>query len=135
MRHQDWPQRLQAAIAYHDRPFTWGESDCMQLAMHCAHVMTGQHPFPDTPGSYFTRAGAYRCLKVHGFDNIAEALAARYQQVAPALAQRGDIGIVSFEGVLSSCVCEGREFVGKAPDKAGLIRVPREKVVQAFRVA
>lgn len=134
-RVDDWPLRLLAAIERHDRPFAWGESDCMQLAMHCAHVITGVHPFPDTPGSYSTRAGAMRCLQAHGFESIVEALAARYRPVAPALAQRGDIGIVSMEGVLASCVCEGREFVGKAPDKDGLIRVPRRAIVQAFRVA
>ncbi len=106
----------------------------MQLAMACAEACTGVHPYPDAVGCYIDRAGAQECLKRHGFDNIVEALSAKFPLIAPALAQRGDIGIVTFEGILASCVCEGREFVGKAPDKDGLIRLPRRVVVQAFHV-
>lgn len=136
MRVQDWPVRLHATIAQHDKLFTWGSSDCMQLCMDVAEAMTEEHPYPDTrPGKYKTRTGAMKVLKAHGFDSIIEALAAKYKVIAPSLAQRGDIGIVSMtDGTIASCVCEGVSFVGKAPDQEGLVRFPRSFVVQAFKV-
>lgn len=135
MRVQDWPVQLHQTIAKHDKLFNWGTSDCMQLCMDVAEAITGTHPYPDTKGKYKTRSGAMKVLKSKGFENIIEALAAKYKVIPSSLAQRGDIGIVSMpDGTISSCVCEGVNFVGKGPESEGLVRFPRSFVVQAFRV-
>lgn len=137
MRVFDWPVRLFATLARHEALiFSYGTSDCMQLAMDCAEAVSGMHPYPDAKGreAYHDRRGAKACLKRHGFANIVEALSARYPLVAPALAQRGDLGIVMMDEVPCAVVCEGLQFAGKPPATLGLTRVGRDRVVQAFRV-
>lgn len=134
-RLQDWPERLFATIDKHRLlSFEWGGSDCMQLVMDCAEAITGTHPYPNAK-NYHTRAGALSCLKRHGFSDIVEALSAAYNVIPVPLAQRGDIGIIKLpDDLYASCVCDGMNFVGKAPGEDGITRVPRTIVLQAFRV-
>lgn len=133
-RVQDWPVRMLDAIRDHQRqPFAWGTSDCMQMVCDAAGAMTGARPYAATRGAYDSKHGAARCLAEHGFASIVEALAAVYEEVPPALAQRGDIGILQTEGLTAALVCEGRYFIGKSPD--GALAVPRHKILKAFRVA
>jgi hypothetical protein len=133
-RLPDWPDRLIAAIERHESlVFSYGTSDCMQLAMDCAQAVTAKHPYPKAR-RYRTKRGAAACLKRHGFGNIIEALAAAYLEIAPSLARRGDIGI-AFEGNMPcAVVCEGLLFAGKPPGTVGLVRVPRARVERAFAV-
>jgi hypothetical protein len=131
-RKKDWPERLVAFIeAAEAQPFVWGKTDCMQFALGAVEAMTGENPYPKATG-YGTRAGAMRCLKCHGFASVVEALAAKFEMVAPAMARRGDLGIVMEEESPAAAVCDGLFFVGKTP--RGNIRVPRSLVIQAFRV-
>lgn len=140
MRVVDWPAQLSFTIARHNTPFDWGLSDCMQLCMDVVEAVCGEHPYPEAKPSegvarYINRHGAISVLKRHGFDNIVEAWSAKFPLVQVSLAQRADIGIVVINDILSSCVCEGLHFVGKAPGADKLVRVPRSLVSQAFKIA
>ncbi|MFO0992555.1 MAG: hypothetical protein U1E67_11570 [Hyphomicrobiales bacterium] len=133
-RLPDWPDRLIAEIARHERlEFSYGVSDCMQLAMDCAEAITGEHPYRKAR-RYRTKRGAASCLKRHGFRNIIEALAAAYPKIAPSLARRGDIGIIYEGNAPCAVVCEGLFFVGKPPGTVGLVRIPRAHIKGAFAV-
>lgn len=136
-RREDWPERLLEAVARHDvLPYSLGESDSYMLTMDAVLAMTGAEPWPEVRGSYSTALGAAKLLRQRGFSNEAEAFASVFPEVPPALAIRGDIGVVpvphgaGFAGV----VCIGTGFVGKHADRSGTIRVPRSAVLRAFRV-
>lgn len=132
MRLENWPDRMFEVIARHAAiPFAWGVSDCMQLVMDSNEAITGAHPYPKAK-AYRSQRGAAACLRRHGFETIVEALAAKYDLVPVAMAQRGDNGVVQVAGVLSSVLCEGASWVGKT--EGGIIRLSRAHVVQAFRV-
>jgi len=139
-RVADWPEQLIAAIERHERlVFSYGTSDCMQLAMDCAAAVTGCHPYPRAAAkkgkpAYRSKRGAAGCLKRHGFANIIEAIAGAYPEIAVSLARRGDIGIVYEGKEPCAVVCEGLHFVGKPPASVGNVRVPRARVERAFAV-
>lgn len=59
--------------------------------------------YPDAIG-YKTEAGAGKKLRQHGFANVKEAFAAKFSEIPVALAQRGDIGVIDRDGVLSGGV-------------------------------
>lgn len=81
---------------------------------------------------YRTARGAAIRLARHGFRGVGGALAAVLEEVPPALARRGDVGVVLEQGAEAGVVVLGTELAGMAP--AGMTIVPRERLVRAFRV-
>ncbi|MGQ3671644.1 DUF6950 family protein [Xanthobacter sp. TB0136] len=93
--------------------------------------VSGARPYADLPG-YDGAAGAARLLVERGFAGIGDALAAVLPEVPPALAQRGDVGVIDENGEEAGVVVIGADVLGMAP--AGLTRVPRARLKRAFRV-
>ncbi|MGF7160121.1 hypothetical protein FHS85_001744 [Rhodoligotrophos appendicifer] len=132
MRVLNWPERLFDAIRSHEaRPFEWAVSDCWGMAMDVVKAMTGHEPFASAR-KYKSARGARGALHRRGFATIVHALAAEFEEVPPAMAQRGDLGVIEVEHEQAAAICEGVMFVAKA--RTGVIRVPRSHVIQAFRV-
>lgn len=103
MRLPGWENRLTALIERHlALPPEYGVSDCFVIADDgveaCLgqrlHELAGQKPV----SAYKSELGAARLLRRRGFNAVSNAFGSVFEEVAPALAQRGDIGVVDHEG-------------------------------------
>lgn len=132
IRREDWPERLIEAIGTHaGLPFEWGISDCFLLPMDCVLAMTDTDPWWEERG-YTSAAGAAKRLRRHGFASVADAFAAKFEEIPPTLAGRGDIGVIETPDGLAGVVFMDTGAIGKA--EAGVRRVARSLVVRAFKV-
>lgn len=124
-----------AACAFIDArmraPFAWWRNDCVTFAARAARAQTRI--------DYLKRLG----LKWSDARTAAAALASRggleaavdgfLPRIAPAMAHRGDIGLVrGLEGRDSLVVIEGDLVVG--PGLMGLVRLPRAALAAAWSI-
>ncbi|WP_454914977.1 DUF6950 family protein [Xanthobacter sediminis] len=131
-RVKHWPDRLEEVIAaYQGGVFAWGERDCFRLTMDVTAALTGTDPYADLE-PYDSETGAARRLVERGFTSLGDALAAVLPEVPPSMARRGDVGVVDEAGTDAGVVVIGADVVGMS--QRGLMRVPRSRLVRAFRV-
>lgn len=134
MRREDWFERLAEVFEHHDaQPFAYGVSDCATLPRDALFAMTGVLPASFTV-QYHDAASARAALRELGFDNLAGLFAAELEEIHPAFAGRGDIGIADYPGAIigGGVVCVGLELIGKG--YSGTVRLPRAALSRAFRV-
>jgi hypothetical protein len=133
VRLKGWETRLTAVVARHRAlPFAWGTSDCFILPLDAVLALTGRDPWPGLH-NYDSRLSAARRLAELGHASLAECFAATFEEISPALAQRGDIGVVQSDGTLCGALVSAGGFVGKT--ECGLVSIARERIKRAFRVA
>jgi hypothetical protein len=131
-RREDWPERMLENLERHGAlPLIWGQSDCFTLGMDNALAVTGADPWA-AERDYSTEAQAARRLARHGFRDVGDAFAAVFPEIPPALAHRGDLGVVESPRGIAGVVFVGADVVGKA--EFGTQRQPRAGVLRAFRV-
>lgn len=144
-RHSGWDVALVETMAKHQAtPFAWGKSDCITRIADLSLAMTGVDPMVDLRGSYDSAAGSAGVLKDLGFKDIEAALAKHFEPVAPAMARRGDCGIVVTQAgnreVKAGVIVMGEYLLGCAlpsmpeTDELGTIWLPRERLVSAYRI-
>lgn len=136
IRREDWPQRLDDAIAVaRVQPFVWGEHDCCLFAADCVLAMTGHDPAADWRGRYDDSEGAYALLtERHGGDLAAAVDAALGERLSgPAFAQRGDVVMIDTPLGLALGVCAGRFHVVPTRPR-GLIAFRLSQALAAWRV-
>lgn len=132
MRLPDWEARLDVVIAaYQGGVFIWGERDCLRLPLECAEAVTGRR-FVHLVPAYRSGAGAALALRRRGFSGVGDALGSHFEEIAPAFAGRGDIGIVIEDGTEAGAVVLGAHVSGIG--RTGLSILPRSRVSRAFRV-
>lgn len=107
------------------------------MAMDAVAAVTGIDPYADERGRYSTRIGALRRFRARGFSWLGDAYAAVLEEIPPALAQRGDIGLVRVDdgkgrAVEAAVVILPPHAHGKS--ETGSVRVPISAVTRAFRV-
>jgi hypothetical protein len=133
MRHEDWPQRLAAAIeAARRRPFAWGQHDCVMFAAGVVLALTGSDPMARWRGTYDDALSALRALEREGG---MEALWTRALGPAmpPLTAQRGDVVLFDQPDIGETIgVCTGHMIAG--PGRDGALFVPMRAGVMAWRV-
>lgn len=132
-RLRDWQSRLAALLAASEaRPFEWGQHDCGLFVADAVQAITGHDPGADLRGRYRCAAGAARLLKpLGGVPGLARS---RFgDEIPPALAQPGDVGLMLDEGRPTLLLCLGGCWAG--PGEQGLARVPAARVAQAWRCA
>lgn len=133
-RAPDWPERLVAAVdLYRGGRFSWGVADCGTFFADCVLFMTGFDPIADIRG-YRDERSALKRLKAAGFDTVEALVACRFPPVAPALAQRGDLGYPAgaHDRLMSPAVITGSEAHAMTPE--GLTVFPRALIVRAWAV-
>lgn len=103
MRRDDWPERLDESItAARDRPFAWGEHDCVLFTASAVEAMTDVDHAAAWRGEYNSEMGALRVLRKCGFATTAEAAISIFgEAIALLLAQRGDVML--WRGALGIC--------------------------------
>lgn len=140
-RLPDWERRLGEFIAANrDRPFAWGEWDCILFACAAADAMTGEDWAADYRGQYADKAGAAAILKEKGAGTLLRTIDAKLKQRPPGHARRGDF--VWFMGSVGVCMGRHALFVGEErlaealeqPVREGLISVPRGLWTKAWTV-
>lgn len=134
MRRYDWEASLAAVLeTYQASGFAWGVRDCFRLPLDVAQAVAGLSLWPEVR-PYHSARGALQRLARHGFRGVGDALAAVLEEVPPAWALRGDVGVVIEDGAEAGVVVLGAELAGMAPDH-GLTILPRARLARAFRVA
>lgn len=142
-RLRGWELALADVVANHGgMAFEWGRSDCLTLVADVSLALTGNDPLAASRGRYTTALGAKRLMGKAGFASLPDALVGSFDEVAPAMARRGDCGVVETlvrgKVVLAAVVVTGPNVVGKsAPSKkggTGLTTLGRDRLVRAFRI-
>lgn len=119
IRASDWEPRLNAYLAEHRKDeFRYGVMDCSLFAAGAVEAMTGEDPAAEYRGKYKSLAGSVRALKRK---SLAEVMDAKFEQVPPAFAMRGDV--VMKDGSLGICIGREALFVGEEGGAAGLVRL------------
>lgn len=129
-RHRDWQSRLQACLAERRlRAFEWGVHDCCLFVCDAVQAMTGHDPAADVRG-YRTERDAARLVKRLG--GLRAIGAARFgAEIAPALAQTGDVALVVVDGRESLALCGGGHLL--APGLEQLQTLPLSSAIAAWR--
>lgn len=133
MRHPDWEDRLNDVVARHQAcAGKWGASDCYVIPDDAVEAMTGEYMYPKAR-AYKTEVGAGKQLLKHGFANVGEAFAAKFPEVGPMMAQRGDIGVIERDGQFSGGVFTSIGFMTRAHGFP-VEFLPASAVSRAFKV-
>jgi hypothetical protein len=133
-RFPDWRLRLHAVIESNRRtPFVWGQSDCAIFAADAIQAMTGQDIASGYRGTYTDAKSATKALRKARYSDLAAMAAAHLEEVAPIMAQAGDIvAMQSPETGWTLGVVIGERVIGR--DLGGLVTVDRSAGERAFRV-
>lgn len=132
MRVAGWEAALVAVIEAHSaEPFSWAGSSCFAMADDAIEAVRGDSPLSKFR-TFKTEAGAAKRLKRTGFADIGDLFASMLAEIPASLAQRGDIGVVDRDGVLSGGVFTSFGFASKA--EHGVIYEPITAVARAFKV-
>lgn len=132
MRQKGWEARHKAVVEKHMAlPAEWGVSDCYQFPDENVEALLGERMHRD-PLGYKTETGAARKLRKRGFADVGEAFAARFSEVPPSLAQRGDIGVIERDGKVYGGVFTALGFAARGVRT--LEFHPASAVSRAYRV-
>ncbi|KAB2872549.1 MAG: hypothetical protein F9K43_07650 [Bauldia sp.] len=108
-----WDRALPLVIERHMAlPGEWGVSDCWTLTMDAIEAVTGERVLKHLR-RYRTEAGGYRLFAKHGFATVEEALASVLKPVGRLSAQRGDVGVIDRDGLISAGVIDAEGLVVK----------------------
>lgn len=132
VRLPDWQERLAALLAERRKtPFRFGLNDCCTFAAEAVRVQTGLDPGTGLRGHRTAQEAEAVLAEWHGVGSIATARLG--PEIAPALAQVGDVGLAVLEGRDTLVVCTGMQWTG--PGDAGLLNLSAERVTRAWRCA
>ena len=132
-RSEDWPRIMRELIAQHmAQPFSWGGSDCA-FVFEIVRAMTGRDILVDIRG-YTSEAGALKRLNQAGHSNTLSLVQEHFVEIAPEMAQRGDIGYprTIAHPLMSPAIIDGANAFSKDP--SGGIVIPRSGIARAWRV-
>lgn len=126
---------LREAVQRHlAQPFVPGVSDCATLFADAVLAMTGFDPIADGR-DYATLQDALRNIRRAGHRTMADLVAARFREIHPSEAQRGDLGMLAdaeIGAITSPLVMLGADAATKS--LAGPVIVSRGLIVRAFAV-
>jgi hypothetical protein len=127
-RYRDWQSRLASFIASREAaPFEWGCNDCALFVVDAVQSICGHDAAADVRG-YSTALEAARVVdRLGGMRAIG---ASRFgEEIVPALAQVGDVGLAVLDGRETLMLCGGSRWLGPGPD--GLVRLPAGAEISA----
>ncbi len=132
-RVPDFEARLSAVLddARH-KPMVWGQHDCVLFAFRAVQALGGPDLLEMTPGGWDERSG--RAL-LHFFGGLERCVAAYaiwsgVVSVAPALALRGDFGVIKNGTDPAACLVLGAGVA--VTGQHGLIIRPRSALLRAW---
>lgn len=130
-RLHQWQSALQYLIAERRlMPFEWGRNDCGLFAADCVQAITGEDPAPGFRGVYASESGAQAVLDANGgLEGVAAASFGA--EIAPALAQVGDVVLCKIQGRDMLAICAGSHAIG--PGHNRLASMPMKRAQKAWR--
>lgn len=130
-RLKGWEKALKLVIEKHlALPSEYGVSDCYLIPDDAVEAITGKRMYPDV--SYSNEIGAAKALRAHGFDNVEQAFAAKFEECPPSLAHRGDIGVMYNNGEICGGVFTALGFMTRT--NAVPVFLDASRVAKAFKV-
>lgn len=132
-RKKDWRTRLAAYMgAISRRAFRPGEHDCALFAAGAVEAMTGTDLAAPWRRTYRTLEDGLALLAQHGHGDHVALAAAHLEEIAPILAQVGDVAAVREGEALGLGIVQGPAIYVLRPSGLGL--VPLTAAERAFRV-
>jgi hypothetical protein len=132
-RRPDWKPRLIEWLASIARtPFEVGKHDCALFVAGAINAMTGEDPAARFRGRYTTVRGGLRVIRAEGFNDPVEMIANRLEEVAPLMAQVGDIAVVDTPEGPALGVVAGAEILVLGLDGLGAVSLLEGK--RAFKL-
>jgi hypothetical protein len=107
------------------KPFAWGEFDCVLFAARWANHKTGRNLLAGLP-RWKTQRGAYRAIRFAG--GLEKAIDERLKRINPHLAQDGDLALHKN----AVCIFSGAHIVGPGPN--GLNYIDRMEAEAAWSI-
>ena len=141
MRLDDWERRLhEFLIANADRPFEWGQWDCILMACAGVAAMTTVDVAAPYRGKYSDAKGAALALREIGQGTLVKTVDHHFAPSKLGKARRGDL--VQVGTSIGLCMGAHGLFVGEEQIaeaagvtlREGLIAVPRAQFVRAWTV-
>ncbi|WP_349366786.1 MAG: hypothetical protein ABL311_04685 [Nitratireductor rhodophyticola] len=111
-------------------PSEFGVSDCYLIPADAFEAITGEKLYSGV--RYKTEAGAGRQLRKRGFETVEDAFRARLPEIGRLIAQRGDLGVVECNGVISGGVFTSIGFATRG--ERTLEFLPATEVKTAFQI-
>lgn len=122
-RLPDWEQRLSDFLVKHEqRPFEWGQWDCILFACAAVEAMTGHDAAAEYRGRYSDEVGAREALREIGQGTLLRTVDANFARTPVSYALRGDL--VWHAGCVGVCLGRSAAFLTD-PALADLAGVPR----------
>lgn len=133
-RFKDWEPRLVEYLASVAAvSFNAGTHDCAQFTGGAIEAMTGVNPAAKWFAGYSSIKAGVAALKRAGFDDHIAVAASLYDEIPPAFAHKGDIGVVDgAEGLGALGIVQGEGVFVLSPE--GMAIVNRLQLNRAFRV-
>lgn len=132
-RLPDWEARFVTFLESLDEPeYVYGARDCALLSADNVLALTDFDPAAEFRGAYTTAAGSAKALKRFGAGTLEATIDGRFDAIAPARAQRGDLAF--HDGAVGVVLGPVALFLGEAGGKSAWLRVPRAEWVKAWRV-
>jgi hypothetical protein len=128
-RIENWPTRLDAVItAARAQPFDWRDHHCGLFVADCVEALTGVRIHAGIKKQYATRRAvtAARDMRKAASTHLDTS------EIAPGVAQRGDVVLVSVFGFEAMGVCVGRQVACLGP--AGMAFLGMEAAICAWRI-
>lgn len=124
---RDHTALLAFLAARQNMPFSWGQNDCVLFAAGAIRALTGRDALADI-GAWSNQREALARLKELG--GLAAAVDGVLTALPPALAQRGDIGMIESQRGPALVVVCGLTLAG--PGEHGIEHLPREALIQSW---
>ncbi|WP_139247706.1 hypothetical protein [Hyphomicrobium sp. CS1GBMeth3] len=133
-RAERWPALLREVVRRHaESPFAWGECDCATLFGQSVEAIAGFDPIPERL-NYRTPQGALQSVRKAGFGSMLELVAARFPEIPPSAAQRGDLGFLAEDNGPLVCPMIIDGSIAHVKALSGYCQIPRGLVARAFAV-
>lgn len=135
MRLPDWRPRLMAFLSETSHShFEPGQHDCVLLAASARLALTGHDPMADWRGKYSSVAEGLALAQQHGCDDPIAWIVTGLEEIAPSMAQVGDIALLDGDnGTPALGVFQG-EFVYALSPRRGYRLALLSDVRKAWRV-
>jgi hypothetical protein len=136
MKTQGWQHRLTAYLSsVAALPFEAGKLDCALFTAGAVAAMTGVDHARGWRGKYRSLAKGRKVLEKAGFADHVALAASLYPEVAPIMAQEGDIAVVPAEdGEIGFALGIVQGPMIYVMGHTGLTLVPLTSATRAFRV-
>lgn len=131
-RFDDWQTRLTTFLSRQRGERT----DCALFVADAVREMTGFDHAAGLRGKYRSHRGGIRVLRKQGFRDHVEFVESILPEIAPALAQPGDVVVVPVEGekLLALGIMQGAAGCYVLNAQGGIGIVPLSQVTRAFGV-